>query len=136
MVPLLLMNIYLFSLFVLIFVYLFFYWKFSLHKFQILSPFPVFPLKTKQKNNNKKKTKQNKTKQNKKKPCPIFPHPASLRVLPPTPNHSQLPILAYPYTRALTLHRTLFDTKYLCILFEVAIHHYIHQLDSILDSIF
>ena len=31
---------------------------------------------------------------------------ASMKVLPPSPNHSNLPSLAFPYTGASSLHRT------------------------------
>ena len=37
---------------------------------------------------------------------PILPHLASMRVLPHLPTHSLLPALAFPYTGALSLHRT------------------------------
>lgn len=48
-------------------------------------PFPVSPLET---------------------PYPIPLPPASMWVLPYPPTHSCLPALAFPYTRALSLHRT------------------------------
>ena len=51
----------------------------------MLSPFPVSPPET---------------------PYPILPPPASMRVLPHPPTHFCLPILAFPYTGALSLHRT------------------------------
>ena len=38
-------------------------------------------------------------------PYPILPNTASVRVLPHPPTHSCLPILAFPYIRASSLHR-------------------------------
>jgi hypothetical protein len=54
-------------------------WLFYLFTFQMLHPFPVFPLKT---------------------PYPILPPPASTRVLPHPPIHSCLKALTFPNTGA------------------------------------
>ena len=51
----------------------------------MLSPFLVSPLET---------------------PYPIHPLPVSMRVFPHPPNHSHLPVLAFPYIRASSLHKT------------------------------
>jgi hypothetical protein len=67
------------------FFFLFFYWRFSLFTFQMLSPFPPPPPEA---------------------PYPIFPLPASIRMLTYLPTHSQLPALAFPFTGALSHHRT------------------------------
>ena len=64
--------------------FFFFYWIFYLYTFQILSSLTVPPPET---------------------PYTIPPPPASIRVLP-QPTHSCLPALAFPYTGALSLHRT------------------------------
>jgi hypothetical protein len=39
-------------------------------------------------------------------PYPIPPPPASMRVLSNPPTHSHLPALAFPYTGALSFHKT------------------------------
>jgi hypothetical protein len=51
----------------------------------MLSPFPISPLQT---------------------PYPISPPPASMRMLPHSPTHSLIPVLAFSYTGASSLHRT------------------------------
>ena len=67
------------------FFFFFFYWIFYLFTFPMLSPFLISPLETS---------------------YPIHPAHASMRVLPHSPTHSCLHVLAFPYTGVSRLHRT------------------------------
>jgi hypothetical protein len=65
--------------------FFFFYWILSLFILEILSPFPVPPPEI---------------------PYLFSPPLASMRVFPHPPTHSCFSVLVFPYTGALSLHRT------------------------------